>query len=218
MSRILTRHEWGAPPAAFDRIGPVSTVFIHHTVTDAHQPLTPAMQQLEAHARALGHRAIDYSFAHFIDGQRAEGRGWWAAGGHTLNWNSKSYGLVGVGDFRTDPVTDLIISGFADTIREGIALGAITKNPDIRPHSDVFATACPARLKDAIPRIRSLVSSPVPPSSQSEADMCFTLDGKTYYWYSPTKPAGARFQKTKAGEHAPAANKIVQATYDWLNS
>lgn len=186
MARAVTRPEWGAPPASFDHMGKVDTVFIHHSVTAQRQPLGPAMRDLEAHARALGHRAIDYSFVHFHDGQRAVGRGWFAQGGHTLNWNSRSYGLCATGDYRFDPITDALIRAFAETITEGIAKGALSSNlnirPFIRPHSDVFATECPSRLREAIPRIRALIGqapdTPTPPRQVQEQQMDILIENQ----------------------------------------
>lgn len=149
-------------------MGPVDTVFVHHSVTSAAQEIKEACRALEAHARALGHRAIDYSFVCHQDGQRAVGRGWRVQGGHTLNWNAKSYGICGLGDFRTDRATDALIDGYADTIREGIDAGAITPNPAVRPHSDVFATACPATLKAAIPEIKARITAGKGPGDQED--------------------------------------------------
>ena len=171
MSHLVSRAEWGAPPYSPVTIGPVSNVFIHHSVTNAYGDLRATMMMLEAHARGLGHRAIDYSFCHFIDGRRAEGRGWWSAGGHTINNNSTSYGLCGIGNYLHDPVTDEIVSAFAETITEGLALGALVAPVLIRPHSDVFATACPGLLRDAIPRIADLVGSPSPQLTEGRKSM-----------------------------------------------
>lgn len=157
--RLIPRREWTSYAPAWVNIGRVSTVFIHHTVTNSGQEIKAAMRDLEAHARALGHRAIDYSFVAKQSGERAEGRGWFHAGGHTINNNSTSYGISALGDFTKEAPSPALLDAIALTIREGIALGAISPNPVIRPHSDVFATACPGALKASIPKIRALVLS-----------------------------------------------------------
>lgn len=155
MSALLTRPQWGGINVRFDPLSvPVSTLFLHHTVTPWSQPLAPACRDLEAHALRLGHRAIDYSLVHTSYGGRAEGRGYFAVGGHTLNWNSRSLGLVALGDYRYDAITDTLLNELAQSIRDGIALGAIAANYVLRPHSDVFATACPARLAASIDEIK----------------------------------------------------------------
>lgn len=202
MAPVVTRPEWGAPPYSPNPIGQVGQVFIHHSVTNPHSPLVATMQQLEAHARALGHQAIDYSFCHFVTGERGEGRGWFAAGGHTINNNSTSYGLCGIGNFVHDEITPALLDAFAATILEGIYLGAIAPNPAIRPHSDVFATACPGALREAIPEIAARVAnpgpSPAPPKpTRSSTNMVVYIKPDK----QPYRPRGGRKTATFGGAH-----------------
>lgn len=166
--RRWTRAEWGG--VAFDKvmIGPQATAFLHHSVTNAAVDTIPAMRGLEAHALALGHRAIDYS--EVVDETwRAEGRGPFVQGGHTLNWNSTSFGICANGDYRFDPITDRLLDNIAETLRLYVSLGALTPNFALRPHRDVYPTECPARLIDVIPEIRRRVDQPGTPGGDDVA-------------------------------------------------
>lgn len=218
MSQLVTRPEWGAPDFTPVRIGPVSDVFVHHSVTNPYGNLRATMMMLEAHAIGLGHRAIDYSFCCFIDGQRAEGRGWFVAGGHTINNNSTSYGICGIGDYRFDPVTDEIVNAFIETINEGIEAGALVPPLRIRPHSDVFATACPANLEDAIPRIVAGIGGAPPTIEPTKGKSMFvhaeTGSGeyKAYrgkHWVVAPNGRHTEINPTQWANYAPSGERFV---------
>ena len=188
---MLTRAQWGGAPRSWNHIGQVATVFVHHSVTNAALDTIPQMRGLEAHALALGHRAIDYS--EVIDETwRAEGRGPFVVGGHTLNHNSTAYGFCGAGDYRFDPVTDRLIDNFADSMRLYVYLGALHPQFTLRPHYDVYPTACPARLAEVIPEIRRRVDAPGTPGGddmgkgvfikKAAFPQVFLLDGGARVW------------------------------------
>jgi len=233
VARLLERPEWGGVARSWARIPRVDQVFIHHSVTPASQALGAAMQMLEGHAVGLGHNGIDYSFVVKVGGERAVGRGWWAAGGHTINNNSTSYGICGLGDFRSDRADDAMIQSFADTIREGVALGAIAPNPRIRPHSDVFATACPSTLKDVIPQIAARVAGGGTPTPTGSSTMkvvavpipnvgvlSYLVDGGVWVRQFNSAPAGP-FGIPQAGIDFAAQNglgNVIGLTLDEWNA
>lgn len=166
--RAITRPEWGG--IDFDPVlmGLVSTGFLHHTVTRATQALVPCMRDLEGHALSLGHRAIDYTNTAFAYGARAIGRGYGVTGGHTLNWNSKSYGQAAVGDYRYDPITEALLDELAANYADGVKGGYLTRNFELRPHFDVYPTACPSRLANVIPEIKRRTEAIVAGTTEPE--------------------------------------------------
>lgn len=154
MPEFWSRSDWNARSVSLEPIRtPLSDVFIHHTVGVPGPDFAAFMRETEAfHINSRGMRAIAYSHV-VTEAVSAEGRGWGKAGGHTLDHNSTSHAVCAAGNFETQPASDALISTIAATIREGIRVGAVSPNPNIRGHRDVFATACPganlyARLDD----------------------------------------------------------------------
>lgn len=147
---IVTRQQWGAAPpkSPSGRIaGPVSKVFIHHTVT----PSGPAeserqlMKQLQNIGFSRGFSDISYSYLVFPTGRVYEGRGFGKVGAHTKGHNSTSYGISLVGNYETEPMTDVQVEAVRQMIAEGRRLGFITAEPEIKGHREVGQTACPGR-------------------------------------------------------------------------
>lgn len=145
---VIARSVWGAAPprAAIGRIsGPVSDIFVHHTVTqsgpaDEEHRLMRGVQNV---AFSRDFSDISYSFLIFPTGRVYEGRGWGKVGAHTKGHNSTSFAMSLVGNYDIEPMTDAQVGAIREMIAEGQRLNHITGNPRIRGHRSVLQTACP---------------------------------------------------------------------------
>lgn len=160
---MISRAQWGGIPYTPVRIkGQVSTVFVHHTVTGT-EPEARIVKSVEAFHVGQGMKAVAYSFLHGQSGEVYEGRGWGNAGGHTEGWNSRSYAFCAIGHFDKDRPSEPLVASIAAKIREGIELGFIRPDAEIRahgkPYGGVGTTGCPGKLLAArLNDIRSLVT------------------------------------------------------------
>ncbi|MEA2974224.1 MAG: peptidoglycan recognition protein [Actinomycetota bacterium] len=159
---IITRDTWGAAPPkhTLEEIsGPVSDVFLHHTVTDSgpedqEAELARTVQQI---AFDRGFADISYSFLVFPTGHVFEGRGFGKVGAHTLGHNSTSYALSLVGNYEIEPMTDAQVESVRGMIAEGQRQGFIAADFTLRGHKQVDATACPGA--HAFARIPEMVGN-----------------------------------------------------------
>ena len=141
-------------------MAPAFDVFVHHEGDKfglgRDTPLKETMKRLERASLAHpDHIAIDYSFA-ASDSWKAEARGWLKAGSHTLNHNRTSHGICVPGNYTLYDPRPALLTRIAELIVEGVRRGAILQPFRVRPHSDVFGTACPGRLKAHLPGIAQL--------------------------------------------------------------
>uniref|UniRef100_A0A0K8U1N8 Peptidoglycan-recognition protein LB n=1 Tax=Bactrocera latifrons TaxID=174628 RepID=A0A0K8U1N8_BACLA len=104
--RLITRAEWRArpPTSSTNFTGPAPYVILHHS----HQPgvcrtedaCKAAMRSMQNyHMDTHGWPDIGYSFAVGGDGNVYEGRGYEVVGAHAPNYNSRSIGLLLIGNF-----------------------------------------------------------------------------------------------------------------------
>jgi hypothetical protein len=77
---------------------------------------------------------IDYAFNFAVggDGLVFEGRGWDIAGAHTSGLNSKSIGIVAIGDFRVIEPSQGMLDSLQTFMDDGEVLGKLTA--DYRVH------------------------------------------------------------------------------------
>lgn len=142
---VVSRSEWGAPPMS---TAPMSNandgVFVHHTV--AGSPGTVEGEKAEMHnldriARSRGFAGISYSYVIFQSGRIYEGRGKGVEGAHTIGYNDTSYGVAAAGNYEEATPTKAMIDAYRWLRRDYLGLGS----KPVRPHSAVYATACPGK-------------------------------------------------------------------------
>lgn len=143
--RVHSRRDWGAAPPR-GPIDPLTSTangfFVHHTVAGA--PTTKAgeeaeMRNLQNIAFQRGFNDISYSWIVFPSGRIYEGRGLGKAGAHTLNYNYTAYGAAAAGNYDIARPTNAMVKSFRWLRRKHAKLA----DRPLRPHSAVYATACP---------------------------------------------------------------------------
>lgn len=153
--RVIKRAEWGAG-APKQSPSPMSNtsegIFVHHTVSNGGK-MSPAeeraeMRNLQHIAWARGFNDISYSFIIFQSGRIYEGRGRGIEGAHTLGYNDTAYGVAAAGNYETAQPSKAMVKSYR-WLRDHLKL----RGRPIRPHSSVYATACPgknlrAKIKD----------------------------------------------------------------------
>ena len=160
MTDLVPRSGWGADNVKLDPMPkkPVDTVFLHHTATPATSDGAKDMRNVEAGEQARGYTTVAYTECGHPDGKVYEGRGISHKGAATLNWNSKSLAYCLIGNYQTLVPSTVALESCAQRLALWVRNGAVTKDFVLRPHSDVFATACcGTNLKPHIPAIRERV-------------------------------------------------------------
>ena len=144
--KVYSRSFWGAgaPRSKSYMTSTSNGLFIHHTVAGA--PTTvegekAEMRNLQRIAWSRGFNDISYSFVVFPSGRVYEGRGLNVAGAHTAGYNSSSYAASAAGNYDSSQPTDALVQAMRWVRRDYLSL----KRLPLRPHSEVYATACPGR-------------------------------------------------------------------------
>lgn len=166
----LQRNEWGAkaPYAQLQRMAlPVSTVFLHHTVTPVSSDPSADMRRMTNSVVPSTYVDVPYNVVVHPDGTILTGRylgGIPALGAHTKSWNSKALAIAVLGNYETSVPTVQAISAVATVLEAFVNQGFITSQFQLRSHSDVYATACAGRnLKAQIANIFANYHSPANP-------------------------------------------------------
>lgn len=162
--KIISRADWGAAPSA-SPLTPMTFVagwYVHYVGSDL--PLEPTQDE-SAHvlrgiqAQALGgirgehYVDIEYSFGLDPMGRIFELRGWDVQSAATLNNNAHSWSVVYLGGPDT-PLTDEARAALHWLVQTGAARKPLISY--VRPHSAVFATACPGdTLRTFIPELQA---------------------------------------------------------------
>ncbi len=124
----------------------VPDAFIHHeggAVRGVPSNKAAVLREIEAGVLKKGYIAIDYSLCVFNDGDIWEGRGLAHEDGATINNNATSVSIVGIGNYEKEPAPDALVNGIAAAVQYAGLSGWAAPKPNIRPHRDVFSTACP---------------------------------------------------------------------------
>jgi hypothetical protein len=138
--------------------GPLSTLFIHHSVT-SQLPVSATRDQEIAQMRLLdqiahsrGFNGISYCWAIFPSGRCYEGRGWLAVEAATEGHNTTSDSIVFVGNYSTFALSDLQQRAVRGLVNRAQEQGVFVKSGlDVRPHRSASATSCPGtKITDAI--------------------------------------------------------------------
>lgn len=199
MTDLISRQSWGADNVKLVLMPkkPVDTVFLHHTATPASLDGAKDMRNIEAGEQAQGYLTIAYHECGHPDGKVYEGRGVKHLGAATKAWNSKSLAYCLIGNYQERDPYNVQIEACAQRLAQWVKDGALTKDFVLRPHSDVFATACCGKnLKPRIPeirqRVKDILAGPTPaPNPQGVLVTTF----KTYHGNITTDKDGNGWTK-----------------------
>lgn len=142
----LQREEWlaPAPKAALQRMSlPVSTVFLHHTVTSVSSDAKADFRKVTNYSKYID---VPYTVMVHPDGTIATGRylnGVPALGAHTAGKNSVSLGVAVLGNYVNDQPTPAALDSIVTVLEAFVSKGYITAQFVLKSHSDApYATAC----------------------------------------------------------------------------
>lgn len=169
----LQRSEWGAlaPKAQLQRMAlPVSTVFLHHTVTSVSADPKVDFRKVTNYSKYID---VPYHVMVHPDGAIGTGRylgGVPALGAHTGGHNSHSLGIAVIGNYVNEQPSQAAIDSVATVLSAFIAKGFITTQFVLKSHSDApYATACcgtnlKAKIADVLSHVGRVppVYAPVP--------------------------------------------------------
>lgn len=177
---------------------PVTNVFVHHTVGEYMETFDVGqMRRLEESEIARGgYIALAYHMIFPADGSQVESRPANVMGGATIHNNSNSIAVCLPGNYQGPNTPTLAqIDSIGAWLAGCIQLGILTRNPVVRPHSAVFATACPGdsvrfwipnginecierHLTDAANPVPAPAPAPTPGPVDSGRVRCNTCTGK----------------------------------------
>lgn len=150
---LITRAQWGAKYAnGFgDRTGfyPLTDCALHHSVTlDLPENATEEqeraqMRTIEQIGQDLFGKGFSYNLAIFRSGRAYQGLGFSRVGAHTNNQNSRTFGIVLVGNYMTNAPTAAQQAKLAQALQALRAEGILRAARITIGHRQVFATACP---------------------------------------------------------------------------
>jgi hypothetical protein len=156
---MIRRKQWGAKPltAYSNKISPSyrTGVVIHHSVTpegNTQNQVEAILRQIDDGDRAQGYGGIGYNLAVDYAGRVYEARGINIMGVHTIDANSRNYGVCYIGDGR-ERITKDAVEAFQRVVKR--LQNNSRKKLKIYGHQDLWATACPG------PKIQRLVESRV---------------------------------------------------------
>lgn len=179
---IHTRDEWGARPSnyGYSYAPTVKLGIVHHTVSaNSYSPdeVPGILRAVQAfHMDTNGWNDIAYNFAVDNFGRMWEARGGGidrpVIGGHALNYNTASTGVVMLGDFSTAYPTPQAVDAVGTLLGWKLAItaadpygsvwytsydGVTSYLPRIIGHRDVNQTGCPGNyLYPQLPRVRDV--------------------------------------------------------------
>ncbi|XP_067644949.1 peptidoglycan-recognition protein SB1-like [Eurosta solidaginis] len=148
--RLITRNEWGArPPKIITNFTiPASFVILHHSdrpgicrTMDACKVSMRSMQNF--HMNSHSWTDIGYSFAVGGDGNVYEGRGYGVVGAHAPNYNSRSIGLLLIGNFMEEPPPAPMQQVAQNFIKYSMERGYLRDDYTLYGHRQVRSTKCP---------------------------------------------------------------------------
>jgi hypothetical protein len=162
--------EWGVQPHEpwVSTPGPLSMLFIHHSVTKQ-LPVSATvgeekeqMRLLDQIGHARGFNGISYSWAVFPSGRCYEGRGWLVVEAATKDFNTVSDSVALVGNYSQFALNDRHRAAIRKLINRAQRNGVFVRSGlNVRAHREVAVTACPGtKVTDAeIQRIQRAVNA-----------------------------------------------------------
>lgn len=148
---LVTKSEWGGRNAT--RVKPfgktIKYVIVHHSATPSctnREQCSSRMRSIQAyHMDERNWRDIGYNFAIGSDGLVYEGRGVKMVGAHAPNWNSRSYGIVFIGNYQSRDLDDSQVKAWQSLIKWLIDQGHLHSNYTLYAHRQVRSTECPGQ-------------------------------------------------------------------------
>ena len=231
----LQRDEWGvkAPTAALQRMAlPVSTVFLHHTVTPVSNDPKADFRKVTNYSKYID---VPYTVMVHPDGTIATGRylnGVPALGAHTGGHNSTSLGVAVLGNYVNDQPTPAAIESVARVIEAFVKQGFVTKSFNLKSHDQApYATACcgthlRAQIADIYAKTKVFVGetspiyvpAPVPQKPQAPINnypaypMLLRKGSKGVFVVQLQQKLKDRGWKiTVDGQFGPATEKVIRA-------
>ena len=165
--RLVPAAEWGAraPQGPAPVRAPVAEVYVHHPVTrPTADPFADFRTVDRISLARFGRRT--YSYLVHPTGVVAEYAGR-IIGAHTKGHNSTSVAVSFVGDFTRDVPTSAAVAAGRWLLEHLAATGVTVAAPRVRPHLDVYPTACPG--PNLLPIIPQLIA-PEDPLPMAAAD------------------------------------------------
>ena len=152
--------EWGLAPHDPWQSAPtpVSTLFIHHSVT-TQLPKSASvadekeqMRILDQIAHGRGFNGISYCWVIFPSGRCYEGRGWGVVEAATEGHNTDSDSIVFAGNYSSFALSEEQQAAVRALINKAQAQGFLVKSGlDVRAHRETSQTSCPgAKITDAM--------------------------------------------------------------------
>jgi N-acetylmuramoyl-L-alanine amidase len=150
----FTRREWDARELrGHITHGPKALVVFHHFLDpDVRAGVTLAteremMRHVEwFHTHRRHWDGIAYNWVIFQSGHAYQGRGWGWTGAHTEGHNSASVGVAFAVDGTEHRLTPAAREAARLLLAEGVRLGHLTPDFEIKGHRDFGDTECPGRL------------------------------------------------------------------------
>ncbi|XP_039947939.1 peptidoglycan-recognition protein LB-like [Bactrocera tryoni] len=148
--RLITRTEWRArpPTSSTNFTGPAPYVILHHSyqpgVCRTEDACKAAMRSMQNyHMDTHGWPDIGYSFAVGGDGNVYVGRGYEVVGAHAPNYNSRSIGLLLIGNFMDELPPAPMLQVAQDFIKYSLEGGHLRDDYILYGHRQVRNTECP---------------------------------------------------------------------------
>lgn len=143
--RIIPRHEWGGraplgPPMTL----PVGEANLHHSVSQLTSDPLADMRAIERIGIERFGR-FSYSFAYHRPSRALLVGAGDTIGAHTAGRNSRSLGLVLIGNFDITPLDDTAVADLGAALRWLVHTGRLRPDFTLKGHRDWKATACPGR-------------------------------------------------------------------------
>ena len=157
---------WMRGPLGPPQPRPATEVWLHHSVTTSTPNGLADALVIERIGIARFGRLSYSDLIHGSDGKATQFGGQSGhIGAHTAGHNTAGHAFCSIGNFETDPCPDWFAQGIAAAIRRRMDEGVIARDAPIRPHSDVYSTACPGRsIRAQLPNIRRWVAEGVTPT------------------------------------------------------
>lgn len=160
---VVPRAEWGHPgPVGRAMRLPATTLWIHHSVTQARNGVATPRQIANIGINRFGRSS--YSYVVTPDGTIYELQGT-HVGAHTGGHNSTTLALCFAGNYDRDEPTAAQIAAAGQLHRDLVAQGMLRPGAPIKGHRDASgaSTACPGgNLYAALPRIREAAAGDAP--------------------------------------------------------
>ncbi|XP_067615319.1 peptidoglycan-recognition protein SB1-like [Eurosta solidaginis] len=148
---LIQRNGWGARPAKESEAnfkGSAPFLILHHSYVPSaaytNQDCIAAMQYIQnLHMDTNGWSDIGYSFAICGDSNVYVGRGYNVIGSHAPNYNSRSIGLLLIGDYVAQLPTQTMLAVTHDFIDYSVKTGNLQEDYILYGHRQVRGTECP---------------------------------------------------------------------------